>query len=370
MKTHEKLQNLFEAVGFSVDESISQTKAIVDMFKNADLPIDINDDKLPFTNFEKVDKIDQVRVMDTKRKKPVVMGFARALRKILDRGTDEMKKKILSKWKSLRDGADDKAISKIFKDAGIPWEGRNIRYQNLVKTNKDTISGTDTGPRNDIPFEKKIEPFVAGVIEGWIQQEIKKVEKRWQVIKFEENVTPQPWDNCTFEIWSNVPAVYNKSNLEQSGDMIAKAGGDEMLLGSCMNDREGPKFYGKYKNKVKALVMLSENKKIVARALLWTDVLIDGKTKTEFVDRVYAIGRLFEEKFKEYVREKGYLHRTITSLQEGNEYITNKGKKKMIIEMPGLDEHSSYPYIDTFFYALYDTEKEQFFLANRPHTEW
>jgi len=140
----------------------------------------------------------------------------------------------------------------------------------------------------------------------------------------------------------------------------SNAGGS--LGSSCMRYSKCGKFidfYVKNKDKVKLLVLMSDDEKdkIVGRALVWNVSVVnnDGTETIEervFMDRIYTIYRSDEQKFKLYAKKQGWLHKEHQDMY-GHTYIidtkTDKSDKKNLI-VKNIKTHYSYPYIDTLKY--------------------
>ena len=116
------------------------------------------------------------------------------------------------------------------------------------------------------------------------------------------------------------------------------------LGNSCMrydNTTEQIRFYANNPDHV-ALLSYIENKKLLARAVLWEAV--DGK---KYVDRIYCSSSKYGTKIAGYCKQKGYktIHYT-TSLEYGLEMSKDCVTKLNTFEL----KNSHYPYLDSMTY--------------------
>jgi len=120
---------------------------------------------------------------------------------------------------------------------------------------------------------------------------------------------------------------------------------DEGSLGqSCMRgdgETERIRFYGNNPTNVSLLTNI-ENKKLLARSILWTDV--EGK---KFVDRIYCSSSRFGTRLAAYCKSKGY--QTIYNGTESEYGIPLN--TKCIVKLDSFElKGNNYPYLDTMAY--------------------
>jgi hypothetical protein len=130
------------------------------------------------------------------------------------------------------------------------------------------------------------------------------------------------------------------------------------LGNSCMNDKFDYLELYYINPEVCKVVVVLENDKIVARALLWkissnsSKDLSDNKVKIEipwFLDRVYSTEDYLVNKLTNWAKEKGYAHKKFNNSSEREEIIFNGQRvwsKLQVKVIPPKNE--TFPYMDTF----------------------
>lgn len=127
------------------------------------------------------------------------------------------------------------------------------------------------------------------------------------------------------------------------------------LWNSCMNDRTDLVDFYLYVKDLEMVVLSDSKNKIMARALLWTDV--DGR---KFLDRVYYIYDKDYHKFTNLAKENGWYYKK-RNISGGSTWILDGQEQKIQakIEFPVdaigqlEDEYSGFakfPYVDSFYY--------------------
>lgn len=124
------------------------------------------------------------------------------------------------------------------------------------------------------------------------------------------------------------------------------------LWNSCMRYPQKNNYmeiYSKNSNKIKMLVLLSEDGKVKTRALLWEDCEDRNGNKYKVMDRIYSIYDHDVVFFKNWALKNGYIHKLEQSAKSERNFITNEGLKniELSIKIDNCD-FDSYPYIDTF----------------------
>lgn len=134
------------------------------------------------------------------------------------------------------------------------------------------------------------------------------------------------------------------------------------LWNSCMRQKERNKFMSLYakNDSIKMLILLDEDQKLLARAILWENAQDDDGNYYKIMDRIYTIYDHDVILFKEWARKNGYLHKTDQS-SRSERYITKYNADEPISLALNLsvklENHvlSYYPYLDTFkFYNPFD----------------
>jgi hypothetical protein len=125
------------------------------------------------------------------------------------------------------------------------------------------------------------------------------------------------------------------------------------LWNSCMRQSERNKFMKLYSvNPVKMLVLLTDDGKVRARALLWDEVKeFDSDKVYKFMDRIYTVYDHDVDIFKKWASDNGY----ITKWEQNAKtelYIDIDGNPERKHLYVILENHdlSYYPYLDTFKY--------------------
>ena len=113
-------------------------------------------------------------------------------------------------------------------------------------------------------------------------------------------------------------------------------------------------IYVENRDKVKLLILVKPNKKIVGRALIWkldwknSKCLVYPKVQPEFyMDRVYAIDKSTEMKFYNFAKQQGYLVRW-NNTKSSIKFLLGDTKVMGRICCRIYTEYEEYPYMDTF----------------------
>ena len=149
---------------------------------------------------------------------------------------------------------------------------------------------------------------------------------------------------------------YNEENYEN---------GVGTLQNSCMRyERIGKfmKFYAINKDKIKLVILLSENNKLKSRALLWKlDYINDKTTDKLFMDRIYYTNEKDLLKMINFAKKNKFLYKNSQSSSpdeliidsETNEKITYP--KFLINDINYVLPELKFPYVDTLcYYNPYD----------------
>lgn len=130
------------------------------------------------------------------------------------------------------------------------------------------------------------------------------------------------------------------------------------LYSSCMTDSTN--YLELYtQNSNCSLAILENNGKIDARAMLW-NATVDGKENITFMDRIYSINNVAEEKLRKWALKNNYLV-VINGRGDGNTFKDRNDNKyqQAIVKLEHI-ELAKYPYVDTVRYK-YDN-----YLTNTP----
>lgn len=169
----------------------------------------------------------------------------------------------------------------------------------------------------------------------------------------------RPQNLFKFELWTKVSNAYKTSNY---------IGNTGTLGDSCMNNKPYLDIYDDTKN-IKCLVMLDNDDKIVARALVWENILL-GTSKITYMDRIYSAKNEYVVNMKEYAGQQGWYNKKMQSFENKTGLEKNgSGKDGKLLFYVELDKYKTHPYMDTMTYCAYDTKTKEFCLSNVPTEE-
>jgi len=176
------------------------------------------------------------------------------------------------------------------------------------------------------------------------------------------------FDNFEVVDGENIRYWYQEKNYEA---------GQGTLNGSCMRYDKAQQYldlYCKNPEKCGLVILKSKNNKIFGRALLWKDLKKPlGKT---FMDRIYTTKQSYEDIFKKYAIEQGWLYKYSQSAQDSSYMdgdkkvydgislvlyvvpyvIEGEGENRVIKIMKSkIPKYQHYPYMDTMKYFTPDT---------------
>ncbi len=158
-----------------------------------------------------------------------------------------------------------------------------------------------------------------------------------------------------FEIFKgkNIPKWYNESKYDKSGEANAS------LYNSCMRHKECKDYFSIYEKhpNVSLLCLLSADKKLQGRAILWENITLDGE-KIFFLDRIYTYKYSAEAIFKDYAIKNGWWFK---NKQSNSCHIITNGIKdisdfELRTHLPKNVEWDSVskPYMDTMKFVKED----------------
>ena len=105
-----------------------------------------------------------------------------------------------------------------------------------------------------------------------------------------------------------------------------------------------------------SMLVALKNGKVAARAIIWGNVDIHGKsTDITLMDRIYYTHDFLVESFKDFARENGYYHKYSQSADNNSdsnsEIVSPNGEKvncRTSVKLENLS-FERYPYMDTFY---------------------
>ena len=170
-------------------------------------------------------------------------------------------------------------------------------------------------------------------------------------------------ENLRFDIWSGIDIVegYKSKNYAfHSGP----------LGNSCMNDETYLITFYAYCPTAKLLVLLDEDDKILARALLWED-----HEQRKIMDRVYYTEDKYYYRFVRWAEDNDYFYKKLNSghincpfVKAGSTYYL-----KTKVRIPNCFDFAEegFPFLDTFVYGVGDwaqnyepTDVDRYFIFN------
>lgn len=128
------------------------------------------------------------------------------------------------------------------------------------------------------------------------------------------------------------------------------------LGGSCMKyDNCQPYISFYVDNNIKLLILMSEEQddKIIGRAIVWNISEIDGEeVERQFMDRIYYVKMQDVEKFKEFAKKNGWLHKDEQDMWSETEIVDTKdgSRQRRTMLVKNIKESVAYPYTDTMKY--------------------
>jgi hypothetical protein len=229
----------------------------------------------------------------------------------------------------------------------------------------DFIKSEDMNHISFIPI-KKLNSEHKGFDEIKVRQKI-RIGRFVKKILTEECMNSYFVSNSDIEYFVNLYKSYFDRDLSRlkivEGDDILKYYHEDsyfapfgvrigQLWKSCMRYSEKNRYmeiYAKNPDKVKMLILLSEDGKLKTRALLWQNPVDKKGNEYKVMDRIYSIYDHDMIFFKKWALDNGYIHKFEQSNKMENLYFTNKGLEKIDL-IVNLDNHKFeyYPYIDSF----------------------
>ena len=128
------------------------------------------------------------------------------------------------------------------------------------------------------------------------------------------------------------------------------------LGGSCMRYSSCQPYFDVYVENARMVIATNKvNDRLVGRAILWPEAYFDELGETcVLMDRIYGNDAIVE-KFKEYAKEHGYIHKRRQSYSDKSGFIKPDGQEfssTVTVDIPDVhSKYTSYPYIDTMSYG-------------------
>lgn len=238
----------------------------------------------------------------------------------------------------------------------------NKVYDDLNKHIKSIVGGDDISlddansfiirRRSDIfkiLNKNKVTSTIGRVINKLYPNEFPNAGKRNSIESFIDKFKAERTKNMSiFKLveGDDIIKYYNSDNYDSDSLDGTSLGSSCMRYNKCSNYI---KFYSI--NNLKMLILMSnyEQDKIIGRALVWPNVIINGDTNRIFMDRIYTTYSSDVYKFKEYANKKGWLYKSNQN-REPNEYIhdplTNESNR-LIMTVNNIIQTKAYPYLDT-----------------------
>lgn len=124
------------------------------------------------------------------------------------------------------------------------------------------------------------------------------------------------------------------------------------IWNSCMRYKQKNSFmriYSENPDKIKMLVLFSEDGRVKTRALLWEDCRDREGNKYKVMDRIYSVYDHDVLFFKKWALNNGYIHKYEQSAKSERTFVTLDGVKSISLTTDIENyEFDFYPYIDTF----------------------
>ena len=133
-----------------------------------------------------------------------------------------------------------------------------------------------------------------------------------------------------------------------------------ILGGSCMKYEACQEYLDIYDDSNVKILVLKKGDMVAGRAIVWLDCKIDDIWDGVVVDRIYTNKDADTNLFHNYIRKQGWAYRTTTGAGDSDEFTIPDGEGNWIEECgcraevvlnSDTDDHSYYPYMDTFMYT-------------------
>jgi len=123
------------------------------------------------------------------------------------------------------------------------------------------------------------------------------------------------------------------------------------LWNSCMRYRDRNKYMTLYtkNSNIKMLILLTDDGKLSARALLWEGIIDMSGKSYKVMDRIYSVHGHDVNFLKDWAKENGYIYKTEQSAKSERYFTDNDVQVKLDLSVK-LENYKMnyYPYLDTF----------------------
>lgn len=160
-----------------------------------------------------------------------------------------------------------------------------------------------------------------------------------------DNVTLEYLGNSYKNAWAHVNGKHNKIEIVRGEEIRLWYLKDNYssnvgsLWRSCMRHQKSQKRFNIYcdnPDKIALMIIVDENLKLLARAILWR--LSEPEEKI-YLDRIYSVDIKYDIMFMEKAKSEGWMY-----------YAQDQNKKMKIYLDKNYGESSKNPYMDTFKY--------------------
>lgn len=139
--------------------------------------------------------------------------------------------------------------------------------------------------------------------------------------------------------------------LEENYQLLSDGCRYGTLWNSCMRYSNRNKFMSLYtkNNNIKMLILLDNDGKLSARALLWDNVTDKDGNTYKVMDRIYSFHDHDVNFFKDWAKENGYIYKLEQTAKSEKFFVVNGIEVELILTIQ-LENWSMkyYPYLDTF----------------------
>lgn len=154
-------------------------------------------------------------------------------------------------------------------------------------------------------------------------------------------------ETFTFEEWEGWKIIegYKSTNYHYEEDS------NNPLMNSCMNDEISCLEFYSYCKNVKLIVLLNDEKRIVGRALLWTDTR--GR---KILDRIYYTMDSYYYQFIRHAKQNGWFWKK-RNISGGSQFCVDDRVLSLDVTIEVQDifrwknDGNLFPYMDSFYYG-------------------
>lgn len=165
--------------------------------------------------------------------------------------------------------------------------------------------------------------------------------------------------------WYHVRNYYNPTPWIEDRPDEGEDDPRTTLMKSCLKSNEKQEFFDIYcdnPEQVKMLIMLNEDKKLLARAIVWFGCVVIDKSKREnpdigvLMDRIYYTNESDVNIFINYAKERGWWYKNLQS-KEIYTFVKDGEicDKPITVRIKNNGIYNKYPYIDTMCFYTPET---------------